>query len=216
MFTTYDPVTSPDRLSAYFGVEPGQDIIAIDPVAVGLAPFIRTGEVGSDGKICDDGSFGLFPLWAEMQYGRKTFNSRCETVSQLHSFREAWWRGQRCIVPVEALFEPCYESGEPTRCRIQQPGAVPMGIAGMWERTKGVDGRWIYTFSMVTVNADAHPVYRRMNKPDQEKRMPVILDPDAYGTWLSCAVDQAPAFFRQWAGQLEANVAPLLAPRASA
>ena len=210
-YSTFRPVTAWDRLLLYFGVEPDQEVTALDPFSLGLAPFIRVGESGSGGKVCRDVVYGLFPQWAEMQYGRNTFNSRCETVAQLRSFREAWRKGRRCIVPVEALFEPCYESGKPERCCLKRPGGEPMGVAGMWERMPSIDARWIFTFSMVTVKAASHPVYGRMNKPDQEKRMPVILDSNEYGHWLSCSVDRAPEFFRQWTGQLEMSAAPLSA-----
>jgi hypothetical protein len=50
--------------------------------------------------------------------------------------------------------------------------------------------------------------------PGKEKRMVVILDPQHYGQWLSCAAEEAPAFFKQWQGALEASLAAL-PPRAS-
>lgn len=51
----------------------------------------------------------------------------------------------------------------------------------------------------------------------EEKRMVVILDPQDYGKWLSCPVEEAPAFFKQWHGTLEASPAalPPRAPRSS-
>jgi hypothetical protein len=39
--------------------------------------------------------------------------------------------------------------------------------------------------------------------------MVVILDPKDYGGWLSCPLAEAPRFFRQWEGSLEAYPAPL-------
>jgi putative SOS response-associated peptidase YedK len=48
-----------------------------------------------------------------------------------HKFqlKEAWAKGQRCIIPTESFYEPNYESGKAVRWNIQQPGEVPMGIA---------------------------------------------------------------------------------------
>jgi hypothetical protein len=66
---------------------------------------------------------------------------------------------------------------------------------------------------MLTVNADGHPVMQRFHKPGDEKRMVVIVDPDDYGAWLGCRVDEAPRFFKLWGGPLEAFPAPL-PPRA--
>ena len=39
------------------------------------------------------------------------------------------------------------------------------------------DGRDVFTIAMPTVNADGHPLMKRFNKPGDEKRMVVILDP---------------------------------------
>ena len=43
------------------------------------------------------------------------------------------------------------------------------------------------------------------------------LQPKDYGRWLSCPVDEAPSFFAQWQGRLDAVEAPLppRAPRSS-
>ncbi|MNW19317.1 hypothetical protein D3C71_2192550 [compost metagenome] len=43
--------------------------------------------------------------------------------------------------------------------------------------------------------------------------MVVILDPEEYDPWLACPVADAPNFFKQWMGQLDASPAPL-PPRA--
>jgi len=66
---------------------------------------------------------------------------------------------------------------------------------------------------MLAVNGDGHPVMSRFHKPEDEKRMVVILAPGDYGAWLSCAVAEAPGFFKQWMGPLDATAAPL-PPRA--
>jgi putative SOS response-associated peptidase YedK len=69
---------------------------------------------------------------------------------------------------------------------------------------------------MLTVNADGHPVMQHFHKPGDEKRMVVILDPKDYGAWLTCPVADAPKFFMQWQGALDASPAPLpTAPQSS-
>src|SRR5438093_9163201 len=75
------------------------------------------------------------------------------------------------------------------------------------------DGREVFTFAMLTVNADGHPVMQRFHRPEDEKRMVVVLDPKDYGRWLSCSVDEAPGFFKLWQSPLDARPAPL-PPRA--
>ncbi|MCA0241125.1 MAG: SOS response-associated peptidase [Proteobacteria bacterium] len=217
MCSNYIAVTRTDRLLTFFGVardpsEPPPEFSAeIWPQR--LAPFIRRAEDGSGNRQIEAGQFGLLPFFAkELAYGRRTYNARSETVATLPSFRDAWKRGQRCIVPAEAIFEPCWETGTAVRWRIQQAGEVPMGIAGVWARHPKLttkDGKPMLSFAMLTVNADGHPVFKRMHRPEDEKRMVVILDPAEYDRWLQCTVAEAASFFRQWTGALDAFPAPL-------
>lgn len=218
MCSNYRPVTRADRMLTFFGVERARDEPPADVWPTGLAPFIRLAEDGSGNKVADDGIFGLLPHFAaELAYGRRTYNARSETVAKLPSFREAWAKGWRCIIPAESFYEPNWETGQAVRWVIQQAGAIPMGIAGIYRKWRHSDGREVFTFAMITVTADGHPVMQRFHKPGDEKRMPIILDPADYGTWLSCPVDQASSFFKQWPGELDASPAPLppRAPKAS-
>jgi putative SOS response-associated peptidase YedK len=156
----------------------------------------------------------------ELAYGRKTYNARSETVEKLPSFRDAWRRGQRRIVPAEAIFEPRYfgtvdHPGKSERWRIGQDGDVPLGIAGIYTSWRDPEGVERHSFAMLTVNADGHPVFGLMHKPGEEKRMVIILAPSDYDDWLACSVAEAPRYSRQWLGPLVIEAAPLArAPRA--
>jgi putative SOS response-associated peptidase YedK len=75
----------------------------------------------------------------------------------LITYKEPWPKGWRCVIPAECVFEPCWEMGVSVRWRIQQPGEVPMGIAGVFRRSKHpTTGEPMWSFSMLTVNADGH------------------------------------------------------------
>ena len=198
----------------FFGVERGKDEPPRDVFPTGMAPFIRLTTEGTEGGapalVVEDGVFGLLPHFAaELAYGRRTYNARSETVARLPSFKPAWMNGQRCIIPAEAFYESSWETGRAVRWRIAQHGDVPMGIAGIYRRWKNPAGGELFTFTMLTVNADGHPIMERFNKPGEEKRMVVIVDPDAYMTWLTCSLQQAPSFFKPWTGALLAEPAPL-------
>lgn len=131
--------------------------------------------------------FGLIPAWArDAKIVRSTYNARSETVSDKPSFRHAWQRGQLCIIPAEALYEPCYETGKAVRWRIAHADGAPMGVAGIWERRDSNDGLPRWSMAMLTINADNDPVFRRFHKPDDEKRSVVILPRAAWGDWLRC------------------------------
>lgn len=210
MCSNYRPVSQRDRLLTFFGVERERDDPPSDVYPLGLAPFIRLAEDGSGNMVCDDGIFGLLPHFAtEVAYGRRTYNARSETVHAKPSFRDAWKHGQRCIIPADHIYEPNWESGKAVRWAIYQNGGVPMGIAGIYRKWTSPEGMTRGTFAMLTVNADDHPLMKRFHKPGDEKRMVVILDRAEYGPWLTCSVDDAPQFFKQWSGHLEAMPAPL-------
>ncbi len=210
MCANYQPVTRSDRLLAFFGVTRDRDDAPIDVYPTQLAPFIRLAEDGSGNLRCDDAFFGLLPHFAtEIAYGRRTYNARSETVGKLSSFKDAWRRSQRCVIPAECIFEPRYdESGKAERWAIAQPGDVPLGIAGIYTRWHSPEGHVHYSFAMLTINADGHPVMQQFHAPGEEKRMVVILEPKDYGAWLACTVAQASRFFRTWSGALVCQVAP--------
>ena len=216
MCSNYRPVTRLDRLLTFFGVERETDEQSHDIFPTGLAPFIRKAEEGSGSqRVVDSGAFGLLPFFAkEVAYGRRTYNARSETVATLPSFKYPWARGQRCVIPAEGIYEPSYETGKAVRWWISNPGEVPMGIAGIYTKWKHPEtGLQLFSFAMLTVNADGHPVMQRFHKPEDEKRMVVILDPKDYDEWLACPVAEAPKFFQRWMGPLDTRAAAL-PPRA--
>jgi putative SOS response-associated peptidase YedK len=215
MCSNYVPVTRRDRLLSYFGAEYEVDQAEREVFPLGTAPFIRLSVEGEEGGrpalVAEDGQFGLLPPWtAETRFGTRTYNARSETVSKLPSFRDAWSKGLRCIVPTESVFEPNYESGECVRWRIWQEGEIPLGVAGLYTQWKSPAGERKFTFTMLTVNADEHPFYKRFHKPGEEKRMPVFLDPHDYGPWLTSKLFEAPRYLRMWMGPLVGEPAPLV------
>jgi putative SOS response-associated peptidase YedK len=211
MCSNYRLVTRLDRLLTFFGIERERGQPTPDEIwPLGFAPFIRLHEDRSGNKVIDDGQFGLLPHFAkELGYGRKTYNARSETIDKLPSFKKSWANGHRCIVPIESVFEPGYETGQAVRWCIQQSGAVPMGIAGVYAKWHDPDGHSIWTFAMITVNADGHPVYQRMHALGEERWMVTILDPEDCDRWLQCTSPEAKSFFKQWQGPLDAFPAPL-------
>lgn len=60
-----------------------------------------------------------------------------------------------------------------------------MCVAGIWRTLTNQDGAERHVMSMITVNADGHPLMSRMHKPADEKRSVVILRPDDWEEWLT-------------------------------
>jgi putative SOS response-associated peptidase YedK len=212
MCSNYRPVTQSDRLLTFFGVERPVGELPVELYPQGLAPFIwrRPSDLAREAQA---GRFGIVPQWSDtMALGRRTYNCRSETAATKPSFRDAWKRGQRCIVPADWIYEPNWETGRAVRWRIgRADGWEPLGIAGLWaRRTDPETGEIVLSFTMLTVNADHHELMRRFHRPGEEKRMVVILDPSEYDAWLDCPADQQASFMRQYpAERLQAEPAPL-------
>jgi putative SOS response-associated peptidase YedK len=159
------------------------------------------------------GMFGLMPHWGDpAKLFRMTYNARSETVAEKPSYRSAWRNRQFALVPVESFYEPCYESGKPVRWRIQRADGEPFALAGIWERRMGDEGPARWSFSMLTVNADDHPLMRRFHKPGDEKRSVAVLDPEDYEGWLGARTEaEARSYLRLFEPELmvaEADPSP--------
>ncbi|WCM88465.1 SOS response-associated peptidase [Acidovorax sp. NCPPB 3576] len=147
--------------------------------------------------------WGLVPHWVKSASdGRlrapKLVNARSETVSTATPFREAWLKGQRCIVPMAAFFEDDWRSGKAVPTRIARVDGQPMGAAGLWARWTGPDGEELISYTVLTVNANSHALLHRYQPPGSEKRMPALLNEGAYGAWLSARPEKAREFMRQY------------------
>lgn len=188
-----------------FRVAPPADLGRHDVWPGYASGFIRRhphADVGDDAVPTREaltGRFGLVPPWAKDLKARlSTFNARSETAAEKPTFRDAWRRGQFCIIPAEAIFEPDWRTGKAQAARISRADGEPMGIAGLWSEWRSPEGEIVYSHTMLTVNADDHTFMRDFHKPDDEKRMVVILPEDSYEAWLTVKPGHAKDFMRQF------------------
>ena len=176
MCANYVPVTSAERLLQFFGVVRGIDEPTREVFPVGLAPFVRLAPDGTDSgelvrTIADDIFRFVLDFVAKVEWARHTYNARTETVDTKSTYRMAWAKSHRCIIPSEAFYEPNYESGVPVRWRIRKTSGEPMGIAGIYRKCGNPDsgGKEMFAFSMLTVNADDHPFMRHVSCPGRRE-----------------------------------------------
>jgi putative SOS response-associated peptidase YedK len=206
MCARYDSVLNASRLQQFFKVRGLRDFAQKPEVFPGLsAPFIRRPrEYGSGDEAVPQrevlvGRFGLLPHWAkDEKLCKSTYNARSETVATKPAFRDAWKRAQHCIIPVEAFWEPDWRSGRCVWTRIGRPDSAPLGIAGLWSwwPAPGSDEE-VHSFTMVTINADDHPFMRNFHRPEDEKRMIVVLRAEDHDAWLDAPADKSMDFMRQ-------------------
>lgn len=116
---------------------------------------------------------------------------------------------QHCIIPAEAFFEPDWRSGRAVPTRISRGDGEPLGIAGLWATWRAPTGKTLYSYTMLTINADEHPIMRQFHKPGDEKRMVVVLSEDKYDDWLVAGVARSQDFLLQYpAERLRADACP--------
>ena len=133
--------------------------------------------------------WGFIPAWqAEIRPGRPLINARGETALEKPSFRNAM-RRRRCLVPADGFYEWSGEAGHKTAHLIARPDRGLFAFAGLWEPWQGSDGSEIETGVLMTVapNAEVAAIH---------DRMPVIIQPGDYQTWLTGDVEEAVRLIR--------------------
>ncbi|MDE2427623.1 MAG: SOS response-associated peptidase family protein [Burkholderiales bacterium] len=115
-----------------------------------------------------------------------TMNARSDTVASLRTYQQYWKTCQFCLVPMQAFFEPNYESGEHVRWKIGMADQSPFAVAGIYREWDNPDGGTDYAFTQLTINADEHPLMKRFHKNGEEKRQLVIIPSSEYDDWLHC------------------------------
>ena len=211
MCVNYSP-TQPDRIAKHFGAmasDAPYERMAFPGYA---APIVKKRKGAKDEYAleCALACFGMVPGWSDLKMYKHTYNARSETVADKASFRNAWQRGQFCVVPADAIYEPNYEAGRAVRWEIRHADNRPLGIAGIWDvRSDGPDGRPLLSFSMLTINADDHPLMKRFHKPGEEKRSVVMLNEDDFEAWLEASPREAESFLKPYSAEkLAAAAAP--------
>ena len=206
MCSHYQAVKERERFFRHFGVYPPDDSGKFDMWPGYSGVMLRRPRAADSGDEAVPnletlaGLFGLLPHWAKDQkIARNTFNARSETAHEKPSFRDAWRNRQHCIIPADAFFEPDWRSGRAVATRFSRADGEPMGIAGLWSWWKSPAGTVVTSYSMLTINADDHPLLRNMHRPGDEKRMVVILPRGAYADWLDAPAGRSKEFMRQFA-----------------
>jgi len=151
------------------------------------------------------GQWNLIPWFAKSPKLKfATHNARAEELEQKASFKLPWARGQRCIVPAESFIEPCWEGGKHVPWRFKPAAGGLWGIAGLWNTwVDKASGEIHESWTMLTLNADRHPLMSRMHRPDpkrpphmQDKRSLVLIPLEEVDQWLFAPVAEAKPLLR--------------------
>lgn len=145
--------------------------------------------------------WGLIPGWARgvAKPGISTFNARRETMETAPTYRTAWRKGQRCIVPVTCFFEPhLTDRRAKVTYRIWLQDRPWFGLAGLWDESVTEAGEIITSCTLITMEASA----KLAEIHNEKRRQPVILRTEDHDAWLEGTVDEARALIRHFPDEL--------------
>lgn len=158
-------------------VRPRYNIAPSQPVAV----IPNTGEYKLDYY-----SWGLIPSWSkDPSIGNRLINARAETVAVKPAYRTSF-RRRRCLILSDGFYEWKQDTNtkKKTPYYIHMKSGEPFGFAGLWDLWTSTDGSEIRSCSIITTTPNdlLEPIHNRM---------PVILPPDLYQTWLTVEEQKA-------------------------
>ena len=151
------------ELQPRYNISPSQDV-----------PIVR--DTGN-GRELVQARWGLVPHWSKEEKPKySTINARAETVAEKPTYPEAF-RRKRCLIPATGFYEWKQGDGQKTPHHVQLPEGELFAIAGLWDRWKK-EGEGFDSCSIIvtTANKTMQPIH---------ERMPVILNPAQYNTWLN-------------------------------
>jgi putative SOS response-associated peptidase YedK len=164
---------APD-LTPRYNVAPTQQVLAVRAGATGRE-FARL-------------RWGLVPHWAtDAKIGGSLINARAETVAEKPAFRTAFAR-RRCLIPADGFFEWQKAGTKKLPFWFHLRDGKPFAFAGLWEKWGGPEDP-LESCAIITTQAND------LVRPYHE-RMPVILDPACFDSWLSASA--AGPELREW------------------
>lgn len=126
-----------------------------------------------DGRHLDMYRWGLVPMWAKQIGSYSTFNARAETVDKTPAYRGPF-RHHRCLIPADGYYEWQTIDRHKQPWYIHAADGQPMAFAGLFDIWR----EELRSATIIVTEAGAR------TKPIHD-RMPVILPPEAWSTWLS-------------------------------
>ena len=127
--------------------------------------------------------WGLIPSWAkDPKIGNQCINAKAETVAEKPSFRSAF-KKRRCLVIADGFYEWQIHGTRKQPMWIGLRDRRPFAFAGLWEHWSPNHGEPIESCTIITTQPN-------VLMQSIHNRMPVILAPQDYETWLDPAFQQ--------------------------
>ncbi len=147
-------------LKPRYNIAPSQDVVTV--VQRGSSPeaaFLQ---------------WGLIPSWSKEAKG--IINARVETIEDKPSFNDSF-KNRRCLILADGFYEWERHGKISQPYYFQMKDGAPFAFAGIWDRWRD-NGRTIDSCAIITTTANELLA-------TIHHRMPVILESESYGLWLS-------------------------------
>ncbi|MCC5655333.1 SOS response-associated peptidase [Nostoc sp. XA013] len=149
-------------------------------------------------RIAEEMRWGLIPAWSESDLlDYSTYNARSERISETATYRGAWRKGQRCLIPAEGFYERKHFFS------LNESGL--MMLAGLWDEWKNPIGGMLRSYTIITT------------EPNElvgmvHNRMPVIIGREHWTKWLGekpATEEELKALLRPYPATLMEAMPPL-------
>lgn len=124
--------------------------------------------------------WGLIPAWAkDMSIGARMINARSETAATTSAFRTSVAK-RRCLVPADGWYEWKRDGKAKQPFFMTRPDGHSIAMAGLWTVWRdpaAKDGPPVVSAAVLTTDAIGQ-------LSDIHDRMPLLLTPDTWGSWL--------------------------------
>lgn len=129
----------------------------------------------------------LIPSWAKGELPKySTANCRSEvgqafsqTIQKKPTFRGAWQRSQRCLIPASWFYEWDQRSKPKTPYRVYPLNEPFFTFAGLWDQSQSNNGQLIESFTIITTSPN------QLLQDIGHHRAPVNIEPEKWDAWLT-------------------------------
>jgi len=149
------------ELSPRYNIAPSQPVLAV------VAPPRRAALL----------QWGLVPHWArDRTIAMRLINARAESLLDKPAFRDSF-RQRRCLIPADGFYEWRRDGRRKVPMHIRRRDGGVFAFAGLWARWRDPQGAPLASCTIVTT--PPNDLVAAIHD-----RMPAILAPSEYATWL--------------------------------
>ncbi len=175
----YTLIANAEAIRLLFELPAFDERLAVPRYNIAPTQPIVVVRLGPKGRELVPMRWGLIPWWAKDPKSLPLMiNARAESIADKPAYRDPF-KYRRCLVPASGFYEwQARERGAKQPFAVQPAEDRPIAFAGLWETWHGADGSEIDSAVIVTTDANAllMPIH---------DRMPAVLEPDDFETWLS-------------------------------